>query len=132
MSSKQSSQPSQPSPQPKRNRTQAMIEEVKRAYEGAGWAVQMSAPRAPTHFTATRGGHWHHVKVVDAAKEKSGGADPSDVAKSDFVQNALSNKARPVYAVVTETPAGGSKISYKDVNTNGSVRISAAAKKKEE
>ncbi len=117
---------------PKRNRTQAMIEEVKQAYTGAGWAVQMSAPRAPMHFTATRGDHWHHIKVVDAAKEKAGGADPSDVPKSDFVQNALSNKARPVYAVVTETTAGGFKISYKDVNTNGSVRIAAAAKKKEE
>jgi hypothetical protein len=117
--------------QPRRNRTQAIIEEVKSAYVGAGWEVQASPPRAPMHFTAARGGHWHHVKAVDAAKEKSGGADPSDVAKSDFVQNALSNKARPVYAVVSET-AGKTKISYKDVNTNGSVRIAVATKKKEE
>lgn len=118
--------------QPKRGRSAALIDEVARAYVGAGWAVQMSPPRAPTHFTAMRGSHWHHVKVVDAAKEKTGAAaDPSDVAKSDFVQNALSNKARPVYATVSES-AGKTKVTYKDVNTGGAVRIAAAAKKPEE
>ena len=122
---------SESQPQPKRNRTSGIIEEVKAAYVGAGWAVQMSPPRAPTTFTAVRGSHWHHVKVIDAAKEKAGGADPSDVAKSDFVQNALSNKARPVYAVFSENAAGKTKINFKDVNTGGAVRITAGVKKKE-
>jgi len=117
--------------QPRRSRTSAMIDEIKGAYVGAGWAVQMSPPRAPTTFTAVRGSHWHHVKVIDAAKEKTGGADPSDVTKSDFVQNAISNKARPVYAVYNESQSGKTKINFKDVNTGGSVRIAASVKKKE-
>lgn len=117
--------------QPKRSRTSAMIDEIKGAYVSAGWAVQMSPPRAPTTFTAVRGSHWHHVKVIDATKEKAGGADPSDVTKSDFVQNAISNKARPVYAIFSETASGKTKINFKDVNTGGAVRIATSTKKKE-
>jgi len=118
---------SQPKKMP---RAQTITEEVIGAYKTAGWEVQTAPRRAPMTFTAKRGEHYHHVKVVDAAKEKNGGADPSDVAKSDFVQNAISNVARPVYATYNETSAGKIKINFKDVNTGGAVRI-ATAKKKE-
>lgn len=97
-------------------------------YSENGWTI-IKPPRGSVNdFIANRNGRLHFVQVV--TKETYEDPKYHGGAKNDFVQNAMSNSAIPVFAHVV----GGSKpkVTFQDVNTNNRVIVSQRSKTTDE
>jgi hypothetical protein len=107
-----------------------MVGEVMKKYIEGGWSVYKNG--GISDLVATKSGRWHYIKVApDADKDAP---TINGEFKSAFVQNAVSNNAEPVYALVShvmrnidgvKTPT--TQIRTVDVNTTG--RVVLARKK---
>ena len=73
-------------------------------YRLEGWEVVCPPAVAPMDLICVRDSKFHFVKLI-VDKE------PTDGEKNNFIQNALSNCAIPIYATVD-----GEKLSLKDIN----------------
>ena len=111
-------------PAPVKKQTPADIAAEK--YTINGWNVIKPPKGSVNDFLASRNGRLHFVQVVTKdtiADQKYHGS-----AKNDFVQNAFSNGAIPIFAHVV----GDSKVTFEDVNSGNRVIINARVKKTEE
>lgn len=82
-------------------------------YRLEGWEVLMAPPTAPMDLICVRSSRFHFVKVL-------GGAEPSDGERNQFIQNAMSNRAEPIFATVE-----GEKMDLKNINEGTRVQIKA-------
>lgn len=89
---------------------------TRRKYETHGWTV-MDVPRGMTmDLVAQHGQNMHFVQVASADDPRASG-----IPSGAFIQNAMSNGARPVRAKVD-----GKKVSLVDANLSTRVIIRAA------
>ena len=97
-------------------------------YSENGWTIIKPPKGSVNDFIANRNGRLHFVQVV--TKESYEDPKYHGGAKNDFVQNAMSNSAIPVFAHVV----GGSKpkVTFQDVNTNNRIIVSQRSAKAEE
>lgn len=80
-------------------------------YRLEGWEVIMAPATAPMDLICVRATRFHFVKVL-------GGAEPTDGERNQFIQNAMSNTAEPVFATVE-----GEKMTLKNINEGTRVVI---------
>ena len=94
-------------------------------YESAGWSPTHLASKAQMDIFATKGEgnkqRIHFVKVID----KDLMPEPSIEETNQYIQNAFSNNAEPIYAYVYYKADKLDKILLEDVNTGKSVRLIA-------
>lgn len=95
-------------------------------YEAAGWSATHLASKAQMDIFATKGEgnkqRIHFVKVID----RDIMTEPSIEETNQYIQNAFSNMAEPIYAYVYYKNDKLEKILLDDVNTAKSVRLVAA------
>lgn len=100
------------------------VQEVINKYNKSGW-VAMRAPEGTLNdVLARKDKRFHFVQVLT----KDNAADPkfTGLQRNNFVQNAFSNGADPVYAFLTvkSTRQGtAAKITFENVNLNRTVII---------
>ena len=85
-------------------------EKVADEYRAAGWNVVTGKE----HLIAGRDKRLHFVKIAPNESTEAS----SEMIKNNFIQNAFSNDAIPVYARVV-----GSKITYEDANLRTRILI---------
>jgi hypothetical protein len=94
-------------------------------YEAAGWSATHLASKAQMDIFATKGEgnkqKIHFVKVID----RDIMTEPSVEETNQYIQNAFSNMAEPIYAYVYYKNDKLDKILLDDVNTAKSVRLIA-------
>jgi hypothetical protein len=98
-------------------------------YQENGWNVIKPPKGAVNDFLASRNGRFHFVNAIttETADEPKFHGE----AKNNFVQNAFSNGATPVFAHVQITKSGP-KVTYEDVNTGNRVLINQKSRQKDE
>ena len=84
-------------------------------YRLEGWEVIMAPATAPMDIICVRGTRFHFVKVL-------GGAEPLYGERNQFIQNAMSNTAEPVFATVE-----GEKMTLKNINEGTRCNIKSKA-----
>lgn len=94
-------------------------------YQDNGWKVIKPAKGGLNDFIASRGTRIHFVQVV--TKSTIGDAKYHGEAKNNFVQNAFSNSAIPIFAHVVE--GAKPKVTFEDVNTGNRAIVSARSTK---
>jgi hypothetical protein len=98
-------------------------------YEAAGWSATHLASKAQMDIFATKGEgnkqRIHFVKVID----RDIMTEPSMEETNQYIQNAFSNMAEPIYAYVYYKNDKLDKILLDDVNTAKSVRLVATTVK---
>jgi hypothetical protein len=123
----------------KKQNNKRAIGDVAIKYEAAGWSATQFASRAQMDVLATKGAdskqRVHFVKVFHSAAltgQASAGEDstvvPSDEENNQYIQNAFSNNAEPIYAHVFYKADKLDKIALVNVNTKLAVRLVAAKK----
>lgn len=92
------------------------------AYAAAGWQVMIMPTGIINDIIAQKGNKLHFCQVVvNAADAKYQG-----LPKNTFIQNAFSNGAIPVHAMVAPADASGLiKIVFTDANLNTRVVVAA-------
>lgn len=92
---------------------------VAAAYIAAGWQVMIMPAGIINDIIAQKGVKLHFCQVVVNS------ADPKyqGLPKNTFIQNAFSNGAIPIHAVIDTQ--GGTKISFTDANLNTRVIVAA-------
>lgn len=106
----------------------SLIGDVIAKYVEFGWQA-IRAPGGINDILAQKNKRFHFVQVV--TKETIDDPKFHGLPKNDFVQNAFSNGATPIFAHVISKPCKGpdgtrvfkSKITFEDVNANGRVII---------
>lgn len=93
-------------------------------YTENGWDAIRCPKGSLNDIIATRNGRFQYVQVVACDDPKFHGE-----FKNNFVQNAFSNSATPVFAHVVSGAKGTVKITFEDVNTNNRVIIGGTRKK---
>jgi len=79
-------------------------------YVNAGWVIHVPSGRGINDFIASKRGRLHFVKCM---KEESTNSPAfTGLARNTFIQNAFSNNATPVYAIV-----GNNKVRLIDTNS---------------
>jgi hypothetical protein len=119
-------------PQKKRSRTtdkkqtitpSAAVNAVLDKYTTTGWSAHQPSGGV-NHIIAYRGKRLHFIQVVTPetvdSPEYQGGGIPCNT----FVQNALSNSAEPIHALVS-TKHGHTTVSLTNVNDNSRVVIAS-------
>lgn len=93
---------------------------VKKKYENAGWQT-IGAPNIVINdIIAKKNDKFHFVKILtDEQSDKN----LAEIQKNDFIQNAFSNGATPVYAHVKSTKTNKIKMSFENINTNNRIII---------
>lgn len=91
-------------------------------YQSAGWIVIKSPAGSINDFIAQREKRLQFIQVVTEATIDN--AKYHGIAKNDFVQNAFTNHAAPVFAHVV-----GNEVTFEDVNTGN--RVLVATRKSE-
>jgi hypothetical protein len=94
------------------------VDEAINKYRTAGWYV-IRLSHAVNDFIANRDDKIHFVKVYGESELDS----PSfhGIARNNFVQNAMSNGARPIFASVKKVKKW--KVELTDKNENCSVKL---------
>lgn len=108
------------------------IKEVRNKYTLSGWTVITPPKGGPVDLIASRMGKLHYVRVKPIER----GDEPKyhGEAKNDFIQNAMSNTAIPVFATVhaARSPTAAKtvpvRITFENVNLATSVIVSRATK----
>lgn len=93
-------------------------------YVENGWETVKGLKGTMNDIIARRNGRFHFIQVIT----KETGEDPKFQGefKNNFVQNAFSNGATPVYAHIVN-----GKVTFQDVNTNNRIIIGGTRKKDE-
>jgi uncharacterized protein with PhoU and TrkA domain len=123
----------------KKQNNKRAINDVAIKYEAAGWSATQFASRAQMDVLATKGvdskQRVHFVKVfhsVALTGQASAGEDstvvPNDEENNQYIQNAFSNNAEPIYAYVFYKADKLDKITLVNVNTKLAVRLVAVKK----
>jgi hypothetical protein len=96
-------------------------------YTESDWKVIKPPKGSLNDFVASRGNRFHFVQVVTKVTID----DPKyhGESKNNFVQNAFSNGAVPIFAHVIEGPKP--KVTFEDVNTGNRALISTRKKAEE-
>ena len=99
---------------------------VKRAaehYSANGWTVITTPPGSLVDLITSKGSRLHFVKVTADLES----AYSTGLAKNEYIQNAFSNVATPVFAV--ETSSNPPRYKFVNPNTDTRVQIKAAPAK---
>jgi hypothetical protein len=91
---------------------------IIKKYTDAGW-IAFCPPKGINNVIAFKPGRMHFIKIVRSVDDGVG------IPKNTFIQNAFSNSADPIYAVV-----GPKSAAIKLVNINLNTRVVLAARKK--
>lgn len=86
---------------------------VQASYKLEGWETLIATATAPMDLICVRNTKMHFVKVL-------GGAEPSDGERNQFIQNAMSNSADPIFASLE-----GEKLVTKNINEGTRISIKA-------
>lgn len=100
------------------------LDSVIEKYTENGWEVIRCPKGSLNDIIATRNGRFQYVQVVATDDPKFHGE-----FKNNFVQNAFSNSATPVFAHVVSGIKGSVKITFEDANTSNRVIIGGMRKK---
>ena len=97
-------------------------------YEGVGWSATHLASKAQMDIFATKGEgnkqRVHFVKVIDKDIMK----EPSIEETNQYIQNAFSNNAEPIFAYVYYKENKLDKIILEDINSGKNLRLIADKK----
>ncbi len=74
----------------------SLRDEIVARYETEGWRTLVTPANAQMDFIAVRGDRMHFVKAI-------GETPPSDGIRNQYIQNAMSNAAEPVFAAADGT-----------------------------
>lgn len=114
-----------------RRRTRA-VNDTRIKYEAAGWTANHINGKAQMDIFAIKGEgnkqKVHFIKVIDLEIM----SEPSTEETNQYIQNAFSNKAEPIYAYVQYKADKLDRIALQDINLNKGVRLVAAATKPSE
>ena len=112
-------------PAPVRTKKQTPIDIAIAKYQDCDWKVIKPAKGGLNDFIASRGNRIHFVQVVTKATIDD--AKYHGEAKNNFVQNAFSNSAIPIFAHVVE--GSKPKVTFEDVNTGNRAIVSSRSTK---
>lgn len=98
------------------------VDVVISKYAKYGWTT-LRPPPGTNDLIAQKGNKLHFVRVV--TEETADDVRFHGLPKNEFVQNAMSNSAQPIFARVSGKP-GAFKVTFEDVNTARRVIIGAA------
>lgn len=111
-----------------KRRTKA-INDTRIKYEAAGWSATYLSGKAQMDIFATRGEGTkqkiHFIKVIDFDIM----TEPSTEETNQYIQNAFSNNAEPIYAYVQYKGEKLDRIALQDINLNKAMRLVAAGMK---
>ena len=105
------------------------VPEVAGKYKLAGWAVQVLTNRGAVDIIASRGEKSrqkvHFVRVFESHTGVLKPENKSNEENNNYIQNAFSNMAIPVYAFANynENKAVFDRISLMDINSNMNLRL---------
>jgi hypothetical protein len=102
------------------------LDAVIAKYTEYNWTVIKSPKNGLTDLVVSKGERFHHVQIV--TPETIDEQRYHGEAKTNFIQNAFSNQATPVFAHVVSSNLKGTtdkkyKVTFEDVNTNNRVII---------
>jgi hypothetical protein len=112
---------------PVRTKKETPLDIAAAKYIESGWSIIKPPKGAVNDFMASRGTRLHFVQVVTKTTIEE--AKFHGEAKNNFVQNAFSNGAVPIFAHVVE--GSRPKVTFEDVNTGNRALISSRTKKSE-
>lgn len=112
---------------PQRTKKLTPIDHAIAKYTENGWGIIRPPKGGLNDFIASRNQRVHFVQVVTKATITD--AKYHGEAKNNFVQNAFSNSATPIFAHVVEGPKP--KVTFEDVNTGNRAIVGGRAKKEE-